>query len=75
MAIATSPIVRKSGSLKAAGNVVRSGDSREKLLKDAMREINVGLDEMTPLDRESAITGIHAIAQTVRQSREKSIGR
>jgi len=75
MAIATRQKVWKSGSLKTAGKVARSGDSRAKLLKDVMREINAGLDAMTPSDRKSSITGIHAIAETVRQRRAKSVGR
>ena len=67
MASATRPILRKTGSMKTAVKVAHSGDSRETLLKDVMREINAGLDGMLPGDRKRAITGIHTIAENVRK--------
>jgi hypothetical protein len=75
MASATRPRIQAAGSLKTAIKVAQSGDSREKLLKDVMREINAGLENMSPLDRKRAVTGIHSIAENVRKRQVKSAGR
>ena len=65
-------MVRESGPRNTAVKVAHSGDSRDKLLKDVMREINAGLEGMPPVDRKRAIKDIHAIAENVRQRQVKS---
>jgi hypothetical protein len=74
MAVAEKSKNRNSGPIKTAGKTAHSGDSREKLLKDVMREMNVELDKKSPSERASAIKEIHSIAVSVRQSRAKSSG-
>jgi hypothetical protein len=66
MASATRPDIRRTHSVKAATKSAPSGDSREKLLKDVMREIGVGLEGMSSPDRLRAIAEIHSIAENVR---------
>jgi len=53
----------------------RSGDSREKLLADLMREADVNLDRMPAAERARALAEIHAIAEGVRKRQEQSAGR
>jgi hypothetical protein len=72
MASATRPRIRGTHSLKTAvkipaAKISQSGDSREKLLKDVMREIGVGLEGMSPIERTRAIAGIHSIAENVQK--------
>ena len=75
MASVTRPRIQGSRSLKATAKVAQSGDSREKLLKDVMREMNIGLDEMSPTERASAIANIHAIAENIRKRQVESVAR
>jgi hypothetical protein len=67
MASATRPRIRSTNSLKAPARISPSGDSREKLLKDVMREIGVGLEGMSPTERAHALADIHSIAENVQK--------
>ena len=67
MASATRPRIRRTHSLNAPARISQSGDSREKLLKDVMREIGIGLEGMSPTERTRAITDIHSIAENVQK--------
>jgi hypothetical protein len=72
MASATAPRIRATDPRKAAirnpaAKIPHSGDSREKLLKDVMREIGIGLEGMNPSERTRAIAEIHSIAENVRK--------
>jgi hypothetical protein len=74
MATVARPRIREVSSRTAtesasAANASQSGDSREQLISDVLREINAGIDEMPAGERTRAIADIHAIAENVRKRR------